>query len=278
MQRIFLSDNGVLTDYTIEARSAATIPAVLVTGEDYIYIGTWDPINSFFIEMGSVVNTNASVMSLEYWSNSDWEEAVDLLDYTKSSGKTLAQTGLVKFIPDRDKLISRVDDTTSSDSTPTELNDIEIYDRYWHRLTVDATLSAGTVIKTIFYRFADTTKLNSLDPVIQNYLDSWESGKDNWDEQLMLASEEVVSDLKKRKVIRGSEELIKIDELELPTAYKALEMIYAGLGGKTELEKSEKNRKNYLNVSANINFTIDIDNNARVTPAEREVIQGRLVR
>ena len=277
MQRVFLSDNGTLTDYTIEARNSDTIPAELIAGEDYIYIGSWDPMNNFFLEMHTA-NTNAATMTLEYWSNSEWVEVVDLIDATKSSGNTLAQTGCVQWIPDRDKLISRVNDTTASDATPTELNNIEIYERFWIRLSPTADLSAGTAIKTLFYRFADSAKLYSLDPILSNYLGSWQTGKANWDEQLMIASEEVVLDLRRRGIIRGSEELINRKELELMTAYKALTIIYSGLGGKDEIQKANDCAKKYHDLAGNMRFTVDVDNDARLNVDERSIQQGRLVR
>ena len=101
MQRVFFGDNGTLSDNTIEARSSDTIDIVMVAAEDYIYIGSWDPMNSFFVEVDTA-NTNDSVMSIQYWSNTAWKDAVDILDGTKAAGKTFAQTGIVQFIPDRD--------------------------------------------------------------------------------------------------------------------------------------------------------------------------------
>jgi len=276
MQRIFYSDNTTIGDYTLEARNADTIPAEMVAAEDYIYIASWDPMNSFFIQI-ETANTNASIMSIQYWGNSEWADAVDIIDGTKSSGKTLAQTGVVKFIPDKDKMFQRVTDTTS-DSAPSELSSIEIYDRFWLRIKVSADLSAGTEIKRIFYRFADDAKLNYLDPVLSNYLTSWEAGKSNWDEQLMTASEEVVLDLRRRGIIQGSEQLINIDELELMTAYRALQIIYSGLGGENELKKAEAAGKKYHDISGNMRFTIDVYGDARINVDEREIMQGRLVR
>lgn len=272
--RVFYSDNGTLTDYSLEAKEGS-FTFTAVAAEDYLYIGQSFPFNSLYFDI-TTANTNASVLTIEYWEGDAWEEAVDLIDGTKSSGKTLGQSGIVRFTPDRETQWEIVRDTTEN-HTPTELQSIEIYNKYWIRLKFSADLTAVTVAR-ITYKFCEDEDMDNLDPDISKYQASWESGKSDWVDQTVMASRHVVMDLKRRHLIFSAAQILSInEELNLLTAYRGLSVIYNGLGGKF-IEQRDAALLQYKELLDSIKPVIDVNNNAIIDRGEYSMTHGKTIR
>jgi len=268
--RVFYSDNGVLTDFSIEAQNNAdTIPLELVAGQDYVYVGQYFPFNNLFFQLDTA-NTVASVMSAQYWDGKVWRDAVDFIDSTKLLGKTLARNGVIQWSPDRQYSWLKTEDTTDR-GAPTELSTLEIYELHWMRLKVSVNLSAGTIVKDLGYAFTANHMLSSIDPEINEYLVPWGGvSKTNWDEQIQLASTHVVADLRSRGLIVAPGNVLRFDDVSLATAYRTLQVIYSRLGEAFDARKqdAQDNYEKLLNLKG---FTFDTNRNGL---AEKQEIAG----
>ena len=174
-------------------------------------------------------------------------------------GAPLARSGVIQFSPDRDEGWEFTDETDDSDAPP-ELaaGSTNYYNLYWARISFDADLDAGTIIDRIGYRFSNTLQLSAVDPDIEQYLASWETGKADWNEQLVIASDHVVTDLKARGLIVHSGQILRIDEFSLATSYKCLALIYMVLGPDFEF-RLEKVKENYKELMGARRFTFDMN-------------------
>lgn len=275
--RVLYSDNGSLTDYSIESQlNTETFLAPLVASEDYIYVGQYYPFNNLFIDL-SVANDTASVLSVEYWDGRLWKTAVDVLDGTKSQGKTLKRSGIIQWSPDIDFSWSEITDTSRNQSA-LELQSVELYNLWWVRLKVSSTIDATTAIKTIGYRFTDTGMMSGIDPEINEYLQPWGgASKTNWDEQIQLASLYLVADLKASGLIVHPGNVLRFDDVSLATANRTLAMIYAQLG--EAFKPKMKDALDVYNSLKNIKrFTFDSDRNGRVDRQEISNTVGQMIR
>lgn len=275
--RCIYSDNGILIDRSLEAQNSDTIPFQIVAAEDYLYVGQYYPFNNLFFEVGSVVNAVASVATVQYWDGTTWRTAVDVLDQTKASGASMGRNGVMQWSPNQDYQWSVVQDTSDT-GAPTELSTVTIYDLYWARIKWSANFTASTVLKSISYAFTDTNTLYSLDPELDEYLVAWGgSSKTNWDEQILTASKHVVADLRSRGFIAGPGNVIRFDDVFLPTAWLTLSLIYSNLGSAFNERKADA-RAQYralLNLSR---FTFDQNKNARPDSSERNNVVARGIR
>lgn len=270
--RVILSDNGVLTDYSLQNVS---IPSVLVASEDYFYIGQQYPFNSFYIQVGTA-NTNSSVMSIEHWNGKSWASCVDVLDETATSGKTISTSGIVRFNTTKLNPWNIVQET--NDDPMAALSSLYIYNNYWIRLKVSVTLSALTSITKIGYCLTNATLLSQLDADINEYLTSWATGKSNWLDQMFLASQHVVIELKQKNLINSHAQILQIDdEIKLLVAYRTLLLIYPNLGEKygpkiTQIEGE------YKRLIDSIKPVIDLNNDGKINYKENELTQSRSIR
>jgi len=275
--RVFYSDNGVLTDYSVEAQNNAdTIPLELVAGQDYVYVGQYFPFNNLFFQLDTA-NTVVSVMSAQYWDGKVWRDAVDFIDSTKLLGKTLARNGVIQWSPDRNNSWLKTEDTTDR-GAPTELSTLEIYELHWMRLKVSVSLSAGTIIKDLGYAFTANHMLSSIDPEINEYLVPWGGvSKTNWDEQIQLASNHVVADLRSRGLVVAPGNVLRFDDVSLATAYRTLQIIYSRLGEAFAPRKqdAQENYEKLLNLKG---FTFDTNRNGLAEKQEIAGTTGGLVR
>lgn len=227
--RVFYSDNGTLTDYSIAAQNSELIPMAVTAAQDYVYVGQYFPFNNLYFEM-DVANTNTSDVSVQYWNGKIWTSARDILDGTKMAGKSLARSGVIQWSPDRTDKWLVINDTTDG-GNPSELASLEIYNLYWMRFKWSADLSGTTSVNNIAYSFCTNEMLRAIDPEIDNYLTAWGgASKTNWNEQIMLASQEIVFNLKSRGLILAVGDILRFDDVSLATCYRCLSIILRMLG------------------------------------------------
>lgn len=243
--RLINSNNSVLTDYSLDNQDTGTNLAFnMVAAEDYWYFAQRRPFNSFFMQVDTA-NATPSNLSIEYWedASTEWRSALDVIDGTTSGGATLAKSGVVQFSTD-----SRYDwdisGDTYEDTYPTTLAALNITNVYWIRIKVSADLDAGTLIERIVYAFTSTKNINSHDPKITNFYNSFESGKTDWNDEIISASYQVARDLKKKQIILNRGQVLELEDISIPTDYKTLENIYFSLGG-DYLDKSDKMKEKY---------------------------------
>jgi hypothetical protein len=272
--RLLYSDNGVLTDRSLDNQDETiNITLSMVVNEDYIYIGKLYPFNNFFIK-STVANDVASIMTVQYWDGKIWQSAIDLLDGTSVGGVSLAQSGIVQFVPQKDTHWQRLL-STKENNAPTELNTKEIYNLYWIRIKFSASLKATTSINTISYAFTRSQRLDNIDYAINAYKTSF--GVTTWDDQILTGSLHVVSDLKSRGLVLDSGQILMFDDVELPTCYKTLQIIFQSLGP-SYVDKRDYYESKYKETISSNSYTFDQNDNAKVEIAELNTNTARLVR
>jgi hypothetical protein len=274
--RVFYSDNGVLTDYSLAAQNSDTIPLAITASQDYVYIGQYFPFNNAFFQL-KTVNALPSISQVQYWNGKIWVNARDVIDGTKVSGASLARSGVIQFSPDREEQWNNVDDTTNSNA-PSELSSLEIYDLYWMRFKWSADLSLTTELENIGYSFCTDEMLNAIDSELSNYLLPWGgAGKVNWIEQIMLASQHVIFDLKAKGFIVSPGNILRFDDVSLATCYRTLAIIYGRLGDPFRIRYQDA-LNSYAELISVKRFTFDANSNARVDKQEISSSVGGLVR
>ena len=131
--RIFHDDNGTPRDLSIALNditgSEETI--AIVSAEDSIILGSDFPFNHRYIRVSSA-NDQASSVSVELYSGSDWVSAVDVIDSTKSGANTLAQNGIISWVPDKNEAWGKV---SESKDIPELSTGPMIYDFYWVKIS-----------------------------------------------------------------------------------------------------------------------------------------------
>lgn len=228
MIRAIFSDNGTVTDYTKEMRefNENTFSFDYTTAEDYLYIGMKFPFNQIYFDLTSlnIVDTN---MKVEMWDDTEWRDVVDLMDFTNGFKKP----GYVQFTIDKDYSYSR-SNTNYAGQTVTGLTDLNIYDQYWIRISFDETLTTNVTLKWIGHRFCDDTDIADIYPELNtsNMKTAFKTGKTDWKEQSILASNEVIKKLKKRQKLYFQEQILDWTELTNACVHKLAELVFIAFG------------------------------------------------
>jgi hypothetical protein len=223
--RVLRNDNSVITDYSIESSMREAFDIDINSTNEYIYIGQTVPFNNFFVEVGTV-NTNASVVSVQYWTqNRTWQDAVDVLDATKVAGVPFARSGVIQFSPHYQHRWGIV--RTDLNAGPSELSTTHIYHTYWARIKVSASLSAGTTAKRIGYMFCDSTSIKDVRSDIDNYLFT---GQTDWTPQIITASRYLVGDLRSQGLVAGNGNILRLSDVSEACKYLTAYFIFAEMG------------------------------------------------
>lgn len=279
--RIIFSDNGTLSDLTINLNNfhAGTETVAMVAAEDFLYIGRRFPFNHIFFKMNTA-NTNASTLTIQIWDGEEWDEAIDIIDETISSGATFGQTGYVQWSVHRNT-VPIAEDTTNVDDTEqiTGLGNVKIYDLYWIRLKVSADLSAGTSFSWIRNKFSDDNHLGSEYPdlLTSDSLTAFESGKTDWEEQHLLAAEIIEDDLINKFWMEDVSQVLDRFKLTRASVQKVAEIAFSAFGEDADDDR-QKAQKEYQNRISKNTIIVDRNRNARVDDMDVERTQGLLIR
>lgn len=266
-QRVIFSDNGTLSDISVEVndfRSQAQVLPV-VAAQDYIYIGSLLPFNHKWIQT-SVVNDQASAMSVDIWWSRGWVAAVDLFDLTKSSGVTLAQPGILRFTMNRLKGWDR--ELDSADVTGLTGTNINNY--YWIRLSFSADLNAATALSYIGHKFSDDDDLYAYYPDLNNSViqGRFEAGKTDWNEQHFMAAEIIIRDLRAKDIIFERDQILDYELFLEASVHKVAELIYWAFGS-AYADHVTRARQLYTEAMNLKRFNLDINRDGQLTEAER---------
>lgn len=270
-QRIIFIDNGTNVDLSTSLNEfrSSTATMAYVADEDYLYIASDYPFNHKFIDVSSV-NAEAAAVSVDIWYNNAWVAAVDVIDRTADGGVSLAQSGIVQWMTDRDKGWEREDDSEDVDGVTL----VGIYNKYWLRLKWSSDLTNTTALNFIGNKFSDDDKLESWYPDLKNdrLKTAFETGKTNWNEQHFVAAQQLIADLAEKAIIRSSGQILNYEKFEVASIHKVAEIIYMGLG-----KAYDKNRKtargNYKDALNMQFFDVDKDRDARLSDDEKSQSQ-----
>lgn len=242
MLRLIYSDNGTLTDRTkeIESYNQDSFSFDYVSGEDVIYIGSKFPINNLYFAFGDTVNAINANMKVEQWYDTSFKEVVDLIDRTES----FKQDGHITFQVNKDYAWYR-SDTNYAGETVTGLETLDLYDHYWLKITFDQDLTASIDLRHIGYKFCNDTDIKSRVPwlLTTQLLEKFETGKSDWIDQEILASNDIVKDLKYRDIIKTKGQLLDWNDLTAACVYRTAVIILDNFGESYRDDRNEMEAK-----------------------------------
>ena len=274
-QRIIFSDNAALLDISVDTgdfrEGSVTIP--YTASEDYIFIGSFLPFNHKHFDV-STVNDQASTISVDIWDGNTWIAAVDVIDQTSVSGVTLARDGIIRWSTD-------VDDSSWNREEESEdvtgLTGTKIFNMYWVRLSFSASLNANTAIDYVGHKFSKDSQLYDVYPEFNDsvVLDSFETGKTDWEEQHYLAADMIIRDLKKSNRLVTPDQIMDFELFREPAIHAAAMQIYWGL---SQYEKHDKARDKYQHFVDMGFLNLDLNRDGRLNIREHAVRTGYLTR
>jgi len=281
--RILFSDNGTLNDLSISLNDfrAQDETIAIVAAEDKLYFGSPLPFNHRWFEISSVNAATATVSKIEVWDGDEWQEVVDIIDQTAIAGVTLAQSGIISWVPDKEEGWVR-DDTNDTDNSADPIEDLDsviIYDLYWVRFTFDADLSSNTALRFVGHKFSNENDLGGQYPelTLSTTKTQFKAGKVDWFEQEFIAAEEIISELERDEVVRTRDNILNWERFNLASVHKVAEIIYRAFGD-DYVDNRKTARDYYFSNLRKGRKEIDRNRNARQDPLERIDGQGTLVR
>ena len=275
-QRILWKDGATVVDLTASLNNyrADSETLALVAADDYLFIGSDLPFNHKYIEV-STANALASVLSVDIWWANAWHDAVDLIDQTATSGKTLAKSGLVQWAPDEHKGW----DPEQDSADVTGLTGTKIFDMYWVRLSFSADITGTTAIKYVGHKFCDDADLEGTYPILKpsGLKTAWAAGKTDWKDQIFDASEAIVRDLKRTGIIKSPSQLMDPEILRNACVHKTAELVLHGLGT-AYIDLKKEAAKAYSTALDMKMFVVDRTGDARAQRSELYQSSGVLRR
>jgi len=274
-QRIVFSDNGVLSDISVatgDFRESSTTIAYAAS-EDYLFIGSFLPFNHKHFDIATA-NDQSSSVSIDIWDGNTWIAAVDVIDQTSVAGASLAQDGIISWSSD-------IDDSSwnreEKSSDVTGLSGTAIYNMYWARMSFSASLSASTAVDYIGHKFSKDSQLYDVYPELNDstVLDSFETGKTDWEEQHYLAADLIIRDLKRSNKIASPDQIMDWEIFREPAIHAAAMQIYWGLA---QYEKHDKARDKYQHFADMGFLNLDLNRDGRLGISEHVIRTGYLGR
>lgn len=270
----------VETDISISVRDSDTsLVTIPLATTDYLYFGQAFPFNHFYFKLGTpnIVSCNAKV---EYWDGNQWRQVIDLFDETKLSGASLGQDGYMTWIPNKQYNWANEDTIDQNGRVRiTGIDTITVYDYYWIRISFSANLTITTSLNWVGNKFTNDTDLFKEYPVLNSpsFLTSFAAGKTTWEDQHIIAANEIIDDLIAKKIIFHAGQILDRLTFRMMSVPKVAEIIFNSLGDDYTNDK-EKAYALYVRRFSKDIFSVDNDGDARLSNAELTVRQGGLYR
>lgn len=250
------------------------IEVLPLTTADALYLGSQFRFNHRFIELG-VANMAAAQIKVSLWNGNAWIPAVDVVDLTEVSGHTLAVSGLLSFVPDRENTWIKEEKSEKVSG----LSGTKIYDLYWVKIEVTGPISLTTSIKFIGHKFSDDAQLEGEYPELMRpeMIDAFRSGKTDWKDQAFSAAEYIIQDLKEMGIVTSKDQILDSTTFKKASIHKVAEIIFRAFG-KDYAEQMKAAMAAYgksLNVKQ---FSVDQDGDAELTGHELKPFQRYLTR
>jgi len=267
MNRVFINGTDVSDEIT-RYRTSSTNFAL--SASDEIIFATDVPFNHFYFKFG-VLNASVISFTLEYWDSQQFRPMYEVVDLTNG----LTQDGFIEFTPDRD--YSWAFESRSTDKT--ELNSFNVYDKYWMKMTINTNIDVLTTMQWLGQLFCldDDLYGEFSDFARTNFMTALESGKTDWEEQRVIASERVVEDLQEKGIINFKEEIVDRKFYKSACIQKTAEVIYRQLGDDFVDQKNDARLEYNKRINKRIH-RVDNDNDGRLDREEKVVRTGFLER
>jgi hypothetical protein len=268
-ERFFWDDDGTLKDQTIEWSNPHSDSAIW-DGKSRLYMSSFLPFNTKYFDI-TVANDQGGTLDIDIWYNDEWVSVVDSIDYTD----LLTKSGNIVFTVDENKGWM-IEDKSSDIEGLTTTN---IYDSYWMRLTLATTSDSALSINYIGHKFAEDSDLLLKYPMLksQSLKTAFATGKTDWHDQLVLASDFIIDDLKSRALIISKDQLLNVTRFKNACCYKAADIIFHGLGEKW-FDHATKAEARYAQDMHMDNFGIDINGDGEPSRFEQTVRIRRMNR
>ena len=272
--RVIYSDNDALSDLSIDLSSPyiGDSSFTFVAADDYIFIGSPYPFNSVYFKVKTASVTTVTP-SVSYWNGSVWTSSIEVQDETSGFKKS----GYITWQIDRYKSSWTRDDTkhSSGNERIIGLGGVNIYDQYWIRLSLSG--DTAFALTWIGHCFITDNDLKTEYPEFKStaLLGAVETGKTNWEEQIIRASRLVIEDLIQRKVITSQAQILDRRKMESMTVAKTAEIIYTLLGDDYKDQTAAANKEYLRRIDGQI-LSIDINNDGDLSVQEGRFRQGYL--
>lgn len=273
--RIIWKDNATLRDVSVTLNDWHTGAQTMdiVAAQDAIYIGSDLPFNHRYFDIHATnKNANAATVAVSLWNGTSFVPAVDVVDQTSVSGATLAQSGIISWVPDRAEVWNK----EASTEDIADLSTLKIYNFYWAKLTFSADLTNTTQVKYVGHKFSTDADLKAsgypellLTSALRQFANG-DTSKTNWTEQHIAAAEFIVKDLRKKKVIWSRNQIVDWEQLFEPAVHKCAEIIYTSQGEDSEEKRARAETKYLDSMTLDNIFNVDKDEDARLDRHEKE--------
>lgn len=268
---VFDDNDGVFSDYSREALDYArdTFTVTLDSSTSYLYVGFFKPINVFYANV-STANTEASVLSGEYYNGTAWANLDGFYDETNA----FFRSGFIQWSRNQDG------------EAKTTVNSIELY---WYRFSVSVTSSA-TTFSGLNIVFSDDNDLKREYYEVSDFLPT---GETSHILTHVATRDHIIQFLRNSGHFKESNntgnvyditafDLLDIGQIKLAATYLALSKIFLSVQDNTDdvfLDKS----KHFLSLynSAIRTFYLDLDQNDNgITETSEKLASatGRLIR
>lgn len=271
--RAVFSDNLVYEDISLLCSDPHTgkKSLTIVAAQDALYIGSDFPFNHRFFMLGAK-NISASVVSVAIWDGTQFTACEDVQDDTSVNGVPFARNGIIRWeLPD-DTGWYRVQNFQEIFPLAT----IKSRAKYWAEFTFSVDIAMD--IEYVGFRFARDADLGTyyrslLKPELMKAFNLG-SPMQNWDSVHILASEEVIKDLRANDIIYSPNQILNPELFTQAACHKLAEMAWAQLRNQEMLEFAQAKYKSAMALK---NFDVDKDNDGRLDDHEK-VGSGRLRR
>lgn len=278
--RVIRNTGGTLTDLSTRLNNYFSETVVTnLDADDYLYIGSDVPFNHRYFHM-AVVNDVACSVTVEIWDGNEWVEVVDVQDFTKTAGgtKSLARSGIIAWVLDKNK--TWVKETTTENMASSGLQTLKIYNLYWARLSWSADLTALTEMKYIGHKFSKDEDLGGYYPdlVRSNALAGFATGKTSWDEQHIMAAEEIFKALRAKREVWAKSQIFTWEAYTVAACHKVAEIVYSAFGTEYETRKDDAAARFEAELDATLSTGIDKDEDGHIDEEELAGVCVGLVR
>ncbi len=207
------------TDYTGQLNNYHA-NTVEIPASGVIYISSPLPLNHLFFDYATALVSGANV-SLSYWGNGAWQDAVDSIDETLG----MTANGFLQWTPNENCGWS-----CENTSEITGLTSVTIYGQYWIRITLD---NAETFdLNWLGNIFCNDSELGDEHPELASagVMASFSGSKTSYLEQEIVAAKLIVNDLRAKKQLLETAQILDRKDLTLVGVSKLAEIIYTHLG------------------------------------------------
>lgn len=227
-QRVFYDDGSNLTDITRQVGHIddRNFTVNYVTGH-YIYLATDYRFNSRYFQVTTAADATVS-MTVEFWNGKEWLAFQDLQDDTLgSTAGSLAENGCVQFCADCENWCCYCSDRNSPLTIAPFTDMVLCGCKYFSRISFSADVNFTLdYVGTLLCNHGDLCNWYP-DLCNSSLLECFEPGKTTWDEQALLASNQVIKCI--RQMVGDKWDRIRLEDYATAAIHKTAEIIYGGL-------------------------------------------------